>query len=64
MLENSCKEDLGFLWIHSWNCTSARGVAHELGMSCLAKNKTKKNNRTASGLLAVPGEPLVGKPKL
>ena len=26
------------MWIHSWNHTSARGVAHELGMSCFAKN--------------------------
>ena len=29
---------LASVWIHSWNCTSARGVAHELGMSCFAKN--------------------------
>ena len=26
------------MWIHSWNHTSARGVIHELGMSCFAKN--------------------------
>jgi hypothetical protein len=26
------------VWIHSWNHTSARGVAHDLGVSCSAKN--------------------------
>ena len=28
----------GFAQIHSWNHTYARVVAHELGMSCFAKN--------------------------